>query len=316
MLLIITIILALGFEFINGFHDTANAIATVVGTKTLKPITAIIMAGILNFIGALVVTAVAKTIWSGLIIGTGSQLIIITALIAAIVWGLITWYLGLPSSSSHAIVGGILGSAIAYAGINIIQWHNVVIKIFIPVITSPLIGFILSLLLMKIVYHIQAKEKRFKQLQVLSSAFMAFSHGSNDAQKTMGIITMALVSAGVYGGTTIPIWVILTCAATMGLGTCVGGWRIIKTLGEKITTLTPKHGFVAETSASIIIQIMTFLGVPISTTHVISSAVVGVGSCVNTNDVKWNIVTTMIWTWIATIPVTGLIGAGLFILLK
>lgn len=317
-ILIITIIIALVFEFINGFHDTANSIATSVATKVLTPKQAIIMASILNLVGALASSNVAKTVSSGLLHDFNSQYVIISALLSAIIWNLITWYFGIPSSSSHALIGGLLGSAITFSGtLEIVKWSGVLSKILIPLLVSPLLGFILALIINSIIKRVTNKDNKiFNKLQILSAGLMAFSHGNNDAQKTMGIITMALVSAGFATKNDIPLWVTLICAITMALGTSMGGWRIIKTLGEKITELTPRQGFVAETSAAMVIELMTFFGKPISTTHVISSTIVGVGASGKPKSVRWEIVTNMLWTWLLTIPVTSLIGAGIYLFIS
>ncbi|OJU12661.1 MAG: anion permease [Clostridiales bacterium 43-6] len=315
VILITVILLALSFDFINGFHDTANSIATTVSTRVLTPRAAILMAATLNFIGALTGHKVAKTISSGLVYGDVSQHVIISALLAAIIWNLITWYLGIPSSSSHALIGGLVGSAIAFTGrIDKIQWDGVLDKVIIPLFTSPLIGFFVGFLVMKLIYFIfrsvsqHSVNKHFSVLQVISSAFMALSHGGNDAQKSMGIITLALFSAGEITNKDVPFWVVLACALAMALGTSVGGWKIIKTMGVNMIKLQPSGGFAAETSAAAVIQTMTFLGAPVSTTHIISTAIMGVGSAKRLTAVRWSLAKSIVTAWVVTIPVTALIG--------
>ncbi len=283
--LLVVLGLAIAFDYINGFHDTANAIATSVSTRALTPGWAIAMSAVANFTGALIGTEVAKTIGSGLIdTNVESQSVIAAALVGAIAWNLLTWRLGIPSSSSHALIGGLLGAALISAGIGSWQMDGVVNKVLIPLVASPLIGFVIGLLLMGLIFNVfrRAHPGRlngaFRRLQVLSAAYMAFSHGSNDAQKTMGIMTLALVTAGVQTTFEPPLWVILTAATAISLGTAGGGWRIIKTMGTKVVKLDPVHGFAAETTAATVIFGATHFGMPVSTTHVISSAIMGVGS--------------------------------------
>lgn len=308
-LLIIVIFVAIVFEFINGFHDSANAIATVVSTKALSPRTAVIYAGILNVMGSFVGTHVAQTIGKGIVeTGVVTQMVILCALLAAIVWNLITWFYSLPSSSSHALIGGIMGATIAKAGFHSVKVHGVMTKVIVPMITSPVvglvIGFCLTLLAMRVFYysHPERINRHFKRYQIVSSGIMAFSHGSNDAQKTMGIITLALVSFGTLHTFEVPVWVIVTCALTMGLGTLMGGWKIIKTMGSKVVKLKPIHGFIAETSAASIILTASLFGIPISTTHVISTTIIGVGNAARSWEVKWTLVQKMVWAWVFTIP--------------
>ena len=314
--LIAVIALALLFDFINGFHDTANSIATSVSTRVLSPKNAIIMSACLNFVGALVSVNVATTISKGIVEGTVEQYVIISALIGAIAWDLITWYLGLPSSSSHALIGSLVGASIIFSGgFKTIQWANVADKVIIPLITSPFLGFAIGFLVMKILYVILQRlsqrtvNKWFSKLQILSAAFMAYSHGENDAQKSMGIITLALISGGVLDANAkIPIWVKLICALAMALGTSIGGWKIIKTVGVNMITLQPVGGFAAETSGAAVIQVMTALGSPVSTTHVISSAIMGVGSAKRFSAVRWTVVKNIVKSWLLTIPATMVLG--------
>ena len=311
-LLIAVLILAISFDFINGFHDTANAIATVVSTRVLTPVIAIIMAAGLNFLGALSGTAVAKTIGSGIVGSSVSQEVVIAALIGAIIWNLITWYSGIPSSSSHALIGGLVGAGIAQAGINQVNWAILLNKVLIPFLGSPIVGFIGGYIIMKILLRLFADfspllvGRFFRHGQVFSSAFMAFSHGGNDAQKTMGIITLALISSHQIPAAPfhVPLWVIILSASAMAAGTASGGWRIIHTMGTKLVQLTPVHGFAAETSAATIIEIASRFGFPLSTTHVISSTILGVGASKRFKSVRWIVARGMIQTWIFTIPAT------------
>ncbi len=307
-LLICVIVLALIFDFINGFHDTANAIATSVSTRVLSPKVAVSMAAVLNMAGALSGTAVAKTVGAGLVQAVSiTQVTVISALMAAIVWDLITWYFGLPTSSSHAILSGLVGAAIATAGFKVIIVKGVY-KILTGLILSPFIGFILSIILMSFLMWLFRKStptlvsSLFGRLQVLSAAYMAFSHGSNDAQKTMGIITMALVSYYQLADFHVPFWVIILCATAMALGTAVGGWRIIKTLGVRLVQLRPIHGFAAETAAATVIEVASRIGLPLSTTHVISSTIMGVGASKRFSAVRWGVGGNIVLAWVLTIP--------------
>ncbi len=283
--LILVIALAIVFDYINGFHDTANAIATSVATRALSPRVAVLMAASFNFIGAFAGTAVAKTIGAGLVDETTTtQTVVMAALLGAITWNLITWYFGIPSSSSHALIGGLLGATIIAAGVGALDINGIVNKVLIPMVTSPLIGFVVAFGLMLLLYWTFRNAQRkpmariFRRLQVMSAGFMAFSHGSNDAQKTMGIITLALFSAGVIESIEVPTWVIIVSATALSLGTAVGGWRIMHTMGHRVVKLEPVHGFAAETTAASVLLGTAALGMPVSTTHVISSAIMGVGS--------------------------------------
>jgi PiT family inorganic phosphate transporter len=307
-LLLCVIALGLVFDFINGFHDTANAIATSVSTRVLTPKAAILMAAILNMVGAFSGTAVAKTVGAGIVQASCiTQVTVISALIAAIVWDLITWYFGLPTSSSHAIISGIVGAAIASSGLGVIITTGVY-KVMIGLILSPLIGFILSISLMSLLMRLFRKStpslvsSLFGRLQILSAAYMAFSHGSNDAQKTMGIIAMALVSYYHLPDFHIPAWVIVICATAMASGTAAGGWRVIKTLGVRLVQLRPIHGFAAETAAASVIEVASRIGLPLSTTHVISSTIMGVGASKRFSAVRWGIGKDIVYAWILTLP--------------
>lgn len=323
-MMLIVVIAALTFDFINGFHDTANSIATSVSTRVLSPRTAILMAASLNFAGALMSENVAKTISSGLVHGALAEYVIIAALLAAIIWDVFTWYFGIPCSSSHALIGGLVGASIAYAStFDKIVWSGVLDKVVIPLITSPAIGFFMGFLIMKLLFRLlqpfsqRTVNKWFSKFQIVSAAFMSFSHGINDAQKSMGIITLALVSAGMLDGNAgIPIWVKLICAIAMALGTSFGGWKIIKTMGVNMIRLQPIGGFAAETGAAIVIQLMSVFGAPVSTTHVISSSIMGVGASKRLSAVRWALARNIVVTWVITIPLTMILGALITLILK
>ncbi len=323
LILILVVACALMFEFINGFHDSANAIATVVSTRVLQPQHAIIFGASLEFIGAFFGTHVAKTISSGILtIHDIPQTVIMCALLAAIVWNLLTWYLGIPSSSSHALIGGLIGAGLAYKGVHAVNYAGIAKKVVIPMLTSPvmgfLVGFFFMLLLIWLVYKKNPDRinKWFRKLQLLSSGLMAFSHGANDAQKTMGIITLALFSFGVVETHDVPTVVIIACAVTMALGVMSGGWKIIRTMGSKVIKLKPIHGFAAETSAAAIILTCTHFGIPISTTHVISTAIMGVGSTLRLSAVKWGLVKNILTAWVLTIPICVFIAMILYSIVK
>ncbi|QNP40163.1 inorganic phosphate transporter [Lysobacter solisilvae (ex Woo and Kim 2020)] len=367
-LVLVVVFAALVFEYINGFHDTANSIATVVATKVLSPMQAVGLAASMNLVGALWGTAVAKTVASGIIdagvVDVTSQLIL-CALLGGIVWNLITWALGLPSSSSHALIGGLCGAALAAASndFHSIIWSEakepiwksggVLWKVIVPMVTSPLLGFITGVAVMGLLFAIisgmassggvlrRLARPRwvngfFGKAQIFSAAGMGFAHGSNDAQKTMGIIALTLVAAqadgtlndlpswlaflhpsqGAIANKDIDTWIKLTCAVVMAAGTAAGGWRIIKTLGHKLVKLHPIHGFAAETSAASVILLASSLGIPVSTTHNISSAIMGVGVAKRFNSIKWTVVEKMIWAWILTIPAAGGFAYGFFRLFR
>ncbi|MDP4092214.1 MAG: inorganic phosphate transporter [Bacillota bacterium] len=324
IVLIAVIFCSLVFDFINGFHDTANSIATSVSTRVLTPRQAIIMSAVLNFVGALMSDKVAKTISKGLVHGTLEQYVIISAVLAAIIWNLITWYFGIPSSSSHALIGGLIGASITYAAsTNIVMWSGVWNKVVLPLITSPIVGFIFGFFIMSLLFEIlrpfsqRFVNKWFSKLQILSAAVMSFSHGNNDAQKSMGIITLALVSGGLIGKDAgIPIWVKLACAISMALGTSIGGWKIIKTMGVNMIRLQPIGGFAAESAAAIVIETASRIGAPVSTTHVISSAIMGVGAAKRFTAVRWALAKNIVWAWVLTIPVTMILGAVITLIIK
>lgn len=313
-LLVFVIVLATIFDFINGFHDTANAIATSVSTRVLSPRAAVTMAAILNLAGALTGTAVAKTVGVGLVeTATVTQLTVAAALLSAIIWDLITWYFGLPTSSSHALLASILGAAVATAGTEVIIQKGVY-KVLIGLIFSPLVGFLLGFLLMLLLMWLFGRSpiafvnSFFNKAQIISAAYMAFSHGNNDAQKTMGIITMALVSYYKLPDFHVPLWVMLLCAVAMALGTALGGWRIIKTLGVRLVHLQPIHGFAAEASAATVIEVASSIGLPLSTTHIISSTILGVGSTKRASAVRWGIAKNIVMAWILTLPMCAILA--------
>ena len=355
--LILIFALAVSFDYINGFHDTANAIATSVSTRALKPEHAILLSATANFVGALVFgTAVAGTIGSGIVqddmVLKNGATVLMAALLGAIAWNLITWVLAIPSSSSHALIGGLIGAAWAAAGANAVQWGNFAFKVLVPLFSSAVLGFAIGLTLMILLlnaigwanpHHFIGWRKRsrstetrddatpagdsagisprrindrFRRLQVFSAAYMALSHGSNDAQKTMGIMTLALFSAGAIHDKTVPVWVILMAATAMSLGTAAGGWRIMKTMGQKVVKLDPVHGFAAETTAATIILGAAHLGMPVSTTHVISSAIMGVGTSDRASAVHWGVARSIATAWILTIPCSAAIAALAYFLLQ
>ncbi|MDR2035197.1 MAG: inorganic phosphate transporter [Coriobacteriales bacterium] len=315
-ILVFVLIFALIFEFINGFHDTANAIATTVYTRTLSVGKAIVLASGMNFLGALVSENVAKTITAGIVSVPIEEYVVMAALIGAIIWNLFTWWRSIPSSSSHALIGSLIGAVIVYTlGIEGIKWEGVLNKIIIPLFTSPILGFFLAYVLMKLINRAFQRFARnkvnrvFKRLQLLSAAFVAFSHGNNDAQKTMGIITLALITGGLLPADAgVPIWVKIICAGTIAAGTAIGGWKIMKTMGGGVTKLSPSSGFVAQTTAAAVIESMSFIGAPISTTQVISSAVMGVGSAKRLSSVKWKVAGDIAITWVVTLPAAMILG--------
>jgi PiT family inorganic phosphate transporter len=320
--LILVIVVALVFEYINGFHDSANAIATVVSTKVLSMRVAVIYAGVLNTCGAFLGTHVASTIGKGIVDSSSvTQGVILCALLAAIIWNLITWYYGIPSSSSHALIGGLIGAGMAKAGYSVVHIKGVMEKVIAPMISSPLIGFAFGLTSMIAILWLFQRanpnsiNKYFRRLQLISSGVMALSHGTNDAQKTMGIITLARVSYHSLDTFAVPTWVIWACALTMGAGTMGGGWRIVHTMGSKMIKLKPVHGFAAETSAAAVILGASHFGIPVSTTHIISTSIMGVGSSKGVHALKWGIVGSIVKAWILTIPTCMAIAAALYLLL-
>jgi PiT family inorganic phosphate transporter len=336
-LLVLVVVVALVFEYVNGFHDTANAIATIVSTKVLTPRLAVAWASAWNLVGALSGTAVATTIGKGLVdTGSVTMPILLCTLVSAVVWGLLTWWLGLPSSSSHALVGGLCGATLAGSGGNwaVLRWSTGLWpKVVLPMLASPIAGFACGMLLMSIIMIAFSRARPrtvslfFGKAQLASAGFMGFSHGSNDAQKTMGVLTLTLFTATRKGllaklpdwaafaripeFTAVPRWIVVTCAVTMAAGTAGGGMRIIRTMGQRLVKLHPVQGFAAETAAACVIYGSSLFGVPISTTHVISTSIMGVGATNRFSAVKWGVVERIVFAWVLTLPVTALLGAGL-----
>jgi PiT family inorganic phosphate transporter len=322
VILIAVLGLAVLFDYINGFHDTANAIATSVSTRALRPERAILLSATANFVGALTGTAVAHTIGSGIVHQTDTNMTVIAAaLIGGITWNLVTWRIGLPSSSSHSLIGGLLGASITAAGVGSVDVDGVVTKVLIPLVSSPLLGLVIAFALMVLLLNVFRRANprrlndRFRRLQILSATYMAFSHGSNDAQKTMGVMALALFTAGVIPTFDIPVPVIILAATAISLGTAAGGWRIMKTMGQKVVKLDPIHGFAAETTAATIIFGASHFGIPVSTTHVISTAIMGVGASDRFSAVRWGVAGDIVIAWILTIPAAGLVAAVAYALL-
>ncbi|UJF36152.1 inorganic phosphate transporter [Paenibacillus hexagrammi] len=324
--LIIIVALALLFDFINGFHDTANAIATSISTRALSPRVAVIMAASLNFLGAVVSSEVAKTVGGKIAnpatIDHGIE-IVIAALLAAIIWNLLTWYFGIPSSSSHTLIGALAGAVIAGAGYHSVNWSGFT-EIIIILVLSPIVAFGVGLLVMFFLKYLvlwtgnksRSKYNRtFRTLQVITAALLSYSHGGNDAQKAMGIIVFALVAGNFQSTLDVPLWVKLAAAIAMGLGTSIGGWRIIKTISRKIIKIEPINGFASDLTSSIVIQVSTHLGMPLSTTHVISSAIIGTGSVMRFHEVQWATVGRMVITWVITIPISIALSYIIYFLL-
>jgi PiT family inorganic phosphate transporter len=307
----------LGFDFTNGFHDAANAVATSITTRALRPVTALTMAAGFNVLGALVSTKVAKTVGSGIIAtpsGNSGLVVVFAALLGAIAWNLVTWRLGLPSSSTHALIGGLVGAALASAGT--VKWHGLVDNVVIPMAVSPLIGLALGYLMMLAILWAFRRARpsrvndRFRLAQRLSTAAMAYSHGTQDAQKTMGVITLALLITGHLRTFHVPLWVILAAAAAMGLGTFAGGWRIIQTVGSRITPLDPPRGFAAQTSAATVLLVSAYAyALPVSSTHVITASVMGAGATRRLSSVRWGVAREVVLAWILTIPGSALSAA-------
>lgn len=314
IMLCLVILAALVFDYINGFHDTANAIATCVSTRALSVRSAIFMAATLNFAGAMISTKVAATIGKGIVDGANiTQMVVLAGVIGAIVWDLVTWYYGLPSSSSHAIIGGIIGAVFAHAGLSAIKWAGLK-KIVLALVLSPILGTVIGFVVMILIYWLfrnkapSGLNKNFRKLQVASAALMAFSHGTADAQKSMGVITLALVSYGTLKTFIVPWEVMVACATAMALGTAAGGWRIIKTVGNDFVKLQPVHGFCVETASAGVILGASAIGMPTSTTHVITSTILGVGLSKRLNAVNWNVAKRILVAWVLTIPASALVA--------
>jgi inorganic phosphate transporter, PiT family len=318
---ILTVFLGLLFDYTNGFHDAANVVSTVIATRVLAPLSAIVMAAVLNTLGATQISGVAQTIASGLVeVEDTNQVVVLCALIAAIIWNIGTWYVGMPSSSSYALIGGLLGSSWMHKGSATILWDGVTRKVLFPMFLSPLVGFGIGFVVMRVIFHCVKEKSRdhsiFRHLQVGSACFVALAHGLNDAQKSMGIITLGLFAGGFLTSPEIPLWVILSCALVMGLGTASGGFRIIHTMGYSITSLEPSQGFAAECSASSVILAASFMGMPISSTHMIAGSITGVGTAKGVQAVQWTIPRKIILALALTLPGAGLVGALTYALVR
>lgn len=317
-LTIAIIVLAILFDISNGYNDAANAIATVVSTRVLTPAQAVLLTVVMNILGAFLTTAVAKTIGKGIVDPTAvTELVVISALTAGFLWNTLMTFLGLPVSASHALIGGLIGASISFGGIEILNTSGLT-KIFTALLVSPIVGIVFGFIVMSLILKFFGTlppdiiNRYFGKLQVLSASFMAFSHGSNDAQKVMGIITLSLVSGGFLKSVEVPFWVILICALAMGLGTALGGWKVIKTLGVRMLKLEPVHGFAAETSATAIILSASHFGLPVSTTHVIATAIMGVGATKRLTAVRWGIGKKIVNAWILTLPACALFAWLMF----
>jgi PiT family inorganic phosphate transporter len=324
VLLIVIIAVALGFDFTNGFHDSANAIACSISTRALSPRVALPMAAALNMAGAFAGQKVAQTVGKGIVLLPADSLkVVLAALLGAIAWNLITWYFGIPSSSSHALIGGLAGATLVAVGTSGVEWGGIWHKVIIPMVSSPVIGLLVAFTLMNVLLLIvfrwapQPVNRTFRRLQPLSGAAVAFAHGSNDAQKTMGVITLALITSGhLVPSAAIPWWVILLAATSMALGTYSGGRRIIKTLGQKVVRLDPIHGFAADTSSAAVIYTAAHFGFPISTTQSITASIMGAGATRGLSSVKWGVAGNIVWAWILTIPAAGAAAAGAYLLVN
>jgi PiT family inorganic phosphate transporter len=323
--LVAVVAVALFFDFTNGFHDTANSIATSVSTRALSPRLAVLSAAVLNFAGAFVSFAVAATVAKGIVDPDAITLdIVLAGLVGAITWNLVTWYAGLPSSSSHALIGGVLGSAAAATGFDVVQWRGLYEKVLIPSLAAPFLGALgAAALMIALIWIIRRRHPGvvnlvFRRLQLLSGGFVAFTHGTNDAQKTMGIIALALVASGHlnedFGRP--PIWVIVSAAAAMAAGTYAGGWRIIRTLGQRVAKLDPPQGFAAQTSTATVLWLTAHFGFPVSTTHTVSGSVLGAGATRRVSAVRWGVAGNIVTAWIMTIPCAALVGAGMELLTR
>jgi inorganic phosphate transporter, PiT family len=319
VLLVVVVAVALAFDFTNGFHDTANAVATSVSTRALSPRLAVAIAAGANLAGAFVTTAVAKTVGKGIIdTGLATTHTVLAALIGAIAWNLLTWWFGLPSSSSHALIGGLVGAAIAQSGLGGVQWHGLAHKVVIPAFVAPTLAFAAAFALLIAIFWIFQRmaagtaNRTFRLGQLASSTFMAFTHGANDAQKTMGVIALALFTHGSIGTFYIPTWVKIAAGLAIAGGTYVGGWRIMRTLGQRLYKMEPAAGFASQATAGVVIYLATRLGYPLSTTHVISGAVLGAGSTRRISAVRWGLAGNIVVAWFLTIPAAGLVAAALY----
>ncbi len=327
VLVTLVVVVALAFDFTNGFHDTANAIATSVSTHALSPTMAVLLSAVMNFLGAFLSLKVAATIGSGVVDPKTHHLTLImvmAALIGAIIWNLLTWYYGLPSSSSHALIGGLVGAGIVGLGFSAVSWGTILDKMIIPLVASPIIGFIGAYIVMLIIYrifhHTRPRQVNygFRLAQILSAAFVSLSHGTNDAQKTMGVITLALISSGYVSaahGFHVPIWVVVLAAGAISFGTYAGGWRIIKTMGTRLYRIEPAQGFDAQTVSALVIQGASHFGFPVSTTHVVTGSILGAGSSRSFSAVRWGIGINIFLAWIITLPMAAFFAAVIYYLL-
>ena len=318
-LLAAVIVVGLAFDFTNGFHDTANYVATWVGTRAVTPRLAVAISAAANLAGAFATTAVAKTVGKGIIdTGLATEKTVLAALFGAIIWNLFTWWLGLPSSSTHALIGGLVGAALVQSGLRGVQWHGIWEKVALPALASPVIGFAGAFLLMLIIYRVffglspGVAHRGFRLGQLASGTWVAFTHGANDAQKTMGVIALALYTNGSISHFYIPTWVKIAAGLTIAAGTYAGGWRIIRTLGQRIYKLQPEHGFAAQVSAGTTLWLGTHYGFPISTTHVVTGSVMGAGATRRVSAVRWGVAGNIAFAWVLTLPAAGLVAAGLF----
>ena len=318
-LLVVVIALGLAFDFTNGFHDTANYVATWVGTRAMSPRWAVLVSAAANLAGAFVTTAVAKTVGKGIIdTGLATDRTVLAALLGAIAWNLLTWWLGLPSSSTHALIGGLVGAALVQSGSKGVDWSGIWQKVIIPAAASPFIGFALAFALLVVIYRLFRRltpgvaNRGFRYGQLVSGTWVAFTHGANDAQKTMGVIALALYTHGSISTFYIPTWVKIAAGLTIGAGTYAGGWRIIRTLGQRIYKMAPEHGFAAQIAAGATLYTGTHFGFPISTTHVVSGSVMGAGATRRLSAVRWGVAGNIVFAWLLTMPAAGLVAAGLY----
>ncbi len=319
VLLVVVVAVALGFDFTNGFHDTANAVATSISTRALSPRAAVAVASAANLVGAFVTTAVAKTVGKGIVdTGLASTKTVLAALLGATAWNLLTWWLGLPSSSSHALIGGLVGAAMAQSWTKGVQWHGLAHKVVIPALVAPTLAFGVAFVLLIAIYWLFQRlssgiaNRTFRLGQLASGTFMAYTHGANDAQKTMGVVALALFANGSISHFYIPWWVKLGAGLAIAAGTYVGGWRIMRTLGQRLYKMEPAAGFAAQVSAGAVIDLATRLGYPLSTTHVISGAVLGAGSTRRLSAVRWGIAGNIVVAWFLTIPAAALVAAAFY----
>ena len=319
VLLVVVIVVALGFDFTNGFHDTANAIATSVGTRAVTPRVAVLIAAVANLAGAFVTTAVAKNVAKGLIdANLATQQTLIAALFGAIAWNLLTWWFGLPSSSSHALIGGLVGAALVQSGSKGVLWHGIAHKVVIPALAAPAIAFAAAFLLLLLIYWVfvwlspGVANRGFRLGQLGTGTWVAFTHGANDAQKTMGVIALALFTHGQIDHFYIPAWVKIAAGLAIAAGTYVGGWRIMRTLGQRVFQMEPESGFAAQASAGATIYLATHYGYPLSTTHVVSGAVLGAGATKRLSAVRWGVAGNIVVAWVLTLPAAALVAAGCY----